>query len=180
MSDQTFGEAVGEARSMLSLSKEGAAARLGMSTAMLEDVESGLIPPNPVLVAKFEEAYEIRINLENTRTERDHAPRRPLVYDAEQGRLTLGEMVVEFRVGVDDNDHLLGQFSGALRRLRRQSPGTPLTLRQADLPMLAQLIDLEDPELDQRARFWFGQDPREGQSFATLLKLSRPPEQNAA
>ena len=180
MSDnQTFGDAVGEARSMLSLSSAAAAARLGMSEQMLEDIEVGIIPPNPVLIEAFEEAYQINFDL-NRITEREHAPRKPLEYDAENGLLKVGSMTIEYRVGVHDNNHLLGQFSGALRRLRRLSPSTPVQLRSADLPMLAQLIDLSDPELDDRARFWFGQDLVEGQSFATLLRLSRPPESNAA
>lgn len=180
MSDnQTFGDAVGEARAMLSLSLRASAERLGMSETMLEDIERGIIPPNPRLIDAFEKAYEIKFNLDKV-TEREHAPRQPLEYDAELGTLTIGSMSIQFRAGVDDNNELLGQFSGALRRLRRLSPSTPLTLRTADLPILAQLLDLEDPELDDKARFWFGQPVAESHSLATRLRLSRPPETNAA
>lgn len=177
--NQTFGDAVGEARSMLSLSRSAAAERLGMPESMLEDIEVGIIPPNPALIAAFEESYEINFDLTKI-TEREHAPRKPLEYDPVAGVLTVGSMKINHRAGVDDNNHLFGQFSGAVRRLRRLAPSTPVKVRSADLPMLAQLADLEDPELDERARFWFGQDLVNGQSFASLLRLSRPPEANAA
>ncbi len=171
---QSFGDVVGQLRSVLSLSRSAAAEKLQMSEAMLEDIETGLIPGNPLLKAAFEEAYGLDLDGVSS-VPRENVPRRPLDYDEETGILQIGELSIEFRVGDDDNDHLLRHFSAALRQLRRLSPSTPLRLRAADLPVLARLIDLDDPELDSRARFWFGQDSREAQRFSTLLKVSRPP-----
>lgn len=156
----------------------GAASKLGMTKALLEDIEEGLVPMNPQLQQLFEERYGIDLSMSQDGP-REHVERRPMTYDAEEGLLRIDTLGVRFRVGVDDNDVLFRGFSSAVRRLRRLAPSVPLRLRAADMPMLAQLADLDDPELDDRARFWFGQDVGNGQSFSVLLRLSVPPKSAA-
>ncbi len=165
---------VAEARTVLGMSTMGAASKLGMTEALLEDIETGLIPMNPQLQQVFEECYGIDLSQSHS-GEREHAVRKELSYDAKAGILRVDDLGVRFRIGVDDNDVLFRGFSSAVRRLRRLAPSVPIRLRTADMPMLALLADLDDPELDDRARFWFGQDPANVQSFSTLLRLSRPP-----
>lgn len=174
MSGSTFGDKVAETRTLLGMSKAGAAGILGMTESLLEDIESGLVPMNDQLKAVFEDAYQVDLSIIDDGP-REHTERKLMTYDAESGILRIDDLGVRFRVGEDDNDVLFRGYSAAIRRLRRLSPSVPLRLRAADMPMLAKLADLEDPELDERARFWFGQDLHNGQSFAVLLRLSRPP-----
>lgn len=177
--NQTFGESVAEARALLGMSVTGAAGTLQMTESMLEDIEDGLVDMNPELQEIFERAYSIDLTSAVSGPPR-YVEREPLSYDAEAGLLKIGSLGVRFRKGVDDNDVLLRGFSSAVRRLRRLSPSVPIKLRAADMPMLAQLMDLEDPDLDARARFWFGQPADNAQSFSTLMRLSLPPKNREA
>ena len=51
MSGSTFGDKVAETRTLLGMSKAGAAGILGMTESLLEDIESGLVPMNDQLKA---------------------------------------------------------------------------------------------------------------------------------
>lgn len=176
MAQKNFGDAVAEARAMLGMSITGAAGKMGMTESLLTDIESGMVEMNGALQEVFESAYGI--DLSNvTSGHRQHAERRPMVYDEQEGVLRIDNLGIRFRRGVDDNDVLLRGFSSAIRRLRRLAPDVPIRLRANDLPVLAQLIDLDDPELDDRAKFWLGQDAVNAQSFTVLLRLSQPPKQ---
>lgn len=161
---------------MLGYSVEGAAERLGIPTAIVTDAESGNLEINDELKAVFEKFYGIELD-QLTRDRSEYAPRTPLAYDARQGILRVGTLGVRFRLGLDDNDVLLRGFSAAVRRQRQLPPSVPLTLRKADMPILASLLDLEDDELDEKAQFWFGQTDQTAQSFQRMLKLSKAPEQ---
>lgn len=175
MSGKHFGDAVAEARTVLGMSRAGAAGTMGMTESLLEDIESGLVEMNDALRAVFEDTYGIDLSTV-VEGHREHVERKPLTYDVDAGILHVDSLGVRFRPGVDNNDVLLRGFSSAIRRLRRTAPGVPIRLRAADLPMLARLIDLDDPELDDRAKFWFGQDAASAQSFSILLRLSLPPK----
>lgn len=171
----SFAHAVATARSLLGYSIEGAAGALGIPESMLCDVENGHIELTEELRTLFEAAYGIALDT-LVPIARVHQPRTPIAYDPTQGILRVGTLGVRFRHGSDDNDVLLRGFSSAIRRLRRLPPSVPLQLRSVDMPILANLLDLTDPELDQRAQFWFGQTPQTAQSFGTALRLSRSPE----
>ena len=174
-----LGQAAATARAVLGYSIEGAADRLGIPATILEEAESGSIEINDELKAMLEDCYGVELSsLVKKRPE--YAPRTPMAYDAAQGILRVGMLGVRFRVGLDDNDALLRGFSSAVRRQRQLPPSVPLQLRKADMPVLASLLDLDDPELDERAQFWFGQTPQTAQSFRTMLRLSRSPDQAAA
>lgn len=172
---ETLAHAVATARSLLGYSIEGAAETMGIPVSILQDAESGDIEINAELQELFESTYGIKLaNLVRPSTE--HRPRTPIAYDAAQGILRVGTLGVRYRIGIDDNDVLLRGFSSAVRRQRQLPPSVPLQLRKADIPVLATLLDLTDPELDERAQFWFGQTPQTAQSFGAILRLSRAPE----
>jgi transcriptional regulator with XRE-family HTH domain len=171
--------AAGTARTLIGYSLEGASEAMGVSQSILKDAEEGNVPINTVLRFQMEQCYGV--NLENFITRRpEWKPRTPLEYNAEQGVLRVGTLGVRFRVGVDDNDALLRGFSAAIRRQRRLPPSVPLRLRAADIPVLATLLDLEDPELDERAQFWFGQTPETAQGFRQLLRIAATAATSAA
>lgn len=171
----TLAHAAATARSLLGYSIEGAAETMGIPTSILEDVESGDIEIGAELKELFESTYGIKLE-SLMRPASEHRPRTPLAYDATQGILRVGTLGVRYRHGVDDNDVLLRGFSSAVRRQRQLPPSVPLQLRKVDMPVLATLLDLTDPELDERAQFWFGQTPQTAQSFGAILRLSRAPE----
>lgn len=164
--------AAATARSLLGYSIEGAAEALDIPVSIVRDAEDGTVEINDELRQRMESCYGIEL-ASLVRKSPDFKPRTPLGYDAAQGVLRVGTLGVRFRIGLDSNDVLLRGFSSAVRRQRQLPPSVPLQLRKVDLPVLASLLDLEDPELDERAQFWFGQTPQTTQSFRRMLKLAR-------
>ncbi len=171
-------DAAATARSLVGYSVDGAAAALGLPAAILEDVESGKTPLNAALRTRLEQCYGV--NLDDVMRKRpDFTPRTPMAYDATRGVLRVGTLGVRFRIGLDSNDDLLRGLSTAIRRQRRLPPNVPLQLRAADIPVLAHLLDIEDPELDTRAQFWFGQTAQTAQGFASMLRIARAAGESA-
>ena len=173
---KSMSEKVAATRAMLGYSLEGAADRLGLSPAILRDAESGDIEINAELQKMFEDFYGLDLDASAEEAPTGRVQRTPLAYDRAQGVLRVGSLGVRFQHGVDDNDVLLRGFSSAVRQQRKTPPSIPLKLRQADLPVLATLLDLDDPDLDERAQFWFGQTSQTSQSFRTMLRLALPRE----
>lgn len=174
--DSTFPQdspahAAATARTLLGYSVEGAAEALGMTASLLRDVESGTIPVSPEIQARMEAVYEMSLEGLIERAPK-RVPRTPMAYDEERGILRVGTLGVRFNRETDGNDVLLRGFSSAVRRQRQVPPSVPLRLRRLDLPVLAELLDLDDPELDDRARFWFGQTPETAQSFRAMLRAA--------
>lgn len=171
--------AIKTARSVLGYSVEGVSEQLNIPTAIIREAEGGELEINDELRAVFEKFYGIDLST-LVRKSSNYAPRTPVSYDPTKGIVRVGKLAIRFRLGVDDNDRLLRGFSSAVRRQRQLPPSVPLQLRSADMPVLATLLDLDDPELDERAQFWFGQTPQTAQSFRTMLRLCRTPERAAA
>jgi hypothetical protein len=164
--------AAATARSLLGYSIEGAAEALDIPVSIVRDAEDGVIPINDELRVRMEECYGI--DLESLlRKSPEYNPRTQIGYDAAQGVLRIGTLGVRFRMGLDSNDVLLRGFSSAIRRQRQLPPSVPLQVRKVDIPLLASLLDLEDPELDDRAQFWFGQTSQTAQGFRKMLKLAK-------
>ncbi len=172
-------EAAATARSLVGYSIDGAAALLGLPGPVLEDIERGRSPLSDDLRARLEESYGVNLN-DVVRKRPDFHPRTPMAYDATRGILRVGTLGVRFRLGLDTNDDLLRGVSTAIRRQRRLPPSVPLRLRAADIPVLASLLDVDDPELDERAQFWFGQAPEAGQSFRSAMRIARAASESSA
>lgn len=169
---KALAEAAATARTLIGYSIEGAARAIGITPSILSDAEAGDVPINEALRQQIEDCYEVK--LEQFMKERPgFRPRIPLEYDQQQGVLRVGTLGVRFRKGVDGNDALLRGFSSAIRRQRKMPPSVPLRLRSADIPVLAELVDLSDADLDARAQFWFGQTPETAQGFKSLLRVAR-------
>ncbi len=168
-----FGQVIAEHRTLLGLSPRGAARLLNLTPSLLEDLESGHVLPTPAIRQLFEATYTIDLSSTATRETGDVVI-PPASYDEASEMLLVGNLGVRFRIGVDDNDVLFRGFSAAYRRAHRLGPAEMIRLGVNDMETLAALADLTDLDLDERARFWFGQDRTEGQSFSTLLAMSRP------
>ena len=152
---------------------EGAASALGISTSLLNDVESGAVELNMELQTLMERVYGIRLTQLVPKEPPAELAHTPISYDAAQGVLRVGTLGVRFRWGLDSNDVLLRGFSSALRRQRQVPPSMPLELRGIDLEILGSLLNLDDEALDERARFWFGQTAQTAQSFQGMLRLAK-------
>lgn len=170
--NRALAEAAATARTMLGYSIEGAAESMGVAVSILRDAESGSAPINTQLRLLMEQCYGTDLDVYLPRHP-GFRPRTPLEYDEDNGVLRVGTLGIRFRKGVDTNDDLLRGFSAAIRRQRRLPPSVPLRLRSADIPVLAELLDLTDPELDERAHFWFGQTPETQQGFKQLLGIAK-------
>ncbi|MGI9608163.1 MAG: hypothetical protein ACR2P0_18675 [Acidimicrobiales bacterium] len=170
--NDALAEAASTARTIIGYSIEGAATAMGVPAAIIADVESGRVVITDDLRGRIEACYQVDLDT-FIRPQRAQQPRLPLAYDEEKGILRVGTLGVRWRKEVDTNDALLRGFSSAIRRQRRLAPSVPLRLRQADIPMLANLLDLTDVHLDERAQFWFGQTPETAQSFRAILKVAK-------
>lgn len=164
--------AAATARSLIGYSIEGAGEAMDVAASIIKDAEDGLVEINGELRDRMEACYGVALE-SLLRKSPDYRPRTPISYDAAQGVLRIGTLGVRFRIGLDSNDVLLRGFSSAIRRQRQLPPSVPLQLRKVDLPVLASLLDLDDPELDERAQFWFGQTPQTAQGFRRMLTLAR-------
>ncbi len=176
---KALAEAASTARTLIGYSIEGAAQAMGVSESILRDAEAGLEPMSPMLKLQIEQCYEVKLE-QFLKQRPGYRPRVPLQYDEEAGVLRVGALGVRFRKGIDSNDALLRGFSSAVRRQRKMPPSVPLRLRSADIPVLAELMDLSDPDLDSRAQFWFGQTPETAQGFKSLLRVARSNMRNTA
>jgi len=166
------------ARTLVGFSIEGAAEALGMPAMVLREIEAGELTLNDELKVLMEKTYGMSLD-GLAKGESTYVPRTPVSYDSERKILRVGSLGVRFDHHVDDNDVLLRGFSSAVRRQRQTPPSVPLMLRRVDLPVLSELLDLDDPELDERARFWFGQTAQTAQSFSTMLHFAQRQEQGA-
>lgn len=170
--NRALGAAITSARSVLGYSIEGAATSIGISPTILSAAENAEIAINSALRLQIETSFEMDLD-QFIVDPVELSTREPLEYDEKNGILRVGKLGVAFRLGVDSNDVLLRGFSSAIRSERGVAVNEPLRLRVADLPVLAHLVDLNDPELDERAQFWFGQTPETKQGFRFLLKVAR-------
>lgn len=177
--DEEVGAAMTTARSMLGYSLEGAAGAMGMSTSLLEQIELGKVHISTTLRLEVQQFYEIDLDPLIVARE-GWVEREPMEYNEEAGVLRVGNLGVAFRRTVDSNDDLLRGFSSAVRSERGMGVNEPLRLRAADLPLLGYLVDLEDPDLDARAQFWFGQTDETRQGFRFLLEVAHNGAENQA
>jgi hypothetical protein len=164
--------AASTARSLIGYSVEGAAEAMNVAASIIQDAEDGTVEINGELRVRMETCYGVALE-SLLRKSPEYDQRAPIGYDAAQGVLRIGTLGVRFRMGLDSNDVLLRGFSSGMRRQRQLPPSVPLELRKVDIPVLASLLDLDDPELDERAQFWFGQTPQTAQGFRRLLTLAR-------
>jgi len=173
--EELLAQAAVAARTLLGYSLQGAAEGLEIEESILFNIEDGTMPINGEMREAMESFYDVDLD-RFISNKADYVPRVVPEYDEERGLVVLGSMGVRFRVGVDENDALLRGYSAAVRRLRGLAPSVPLQIRHADVPILAGLLDLTDPELEDRARFWFGQSEEAAHGLVAHLRLMRGAE----
>ena len=92
-------------------------------------------------------------------------------YDERHSVLWIGSMPVPFRVGENRNGELLDLLGLAIRQLRGLEENEPCPLRRSEHELLADLLDLDDPELRLDLRRFIGLTRR--QAGDTVMELRR-------
>lgn len=92
-------------------------------------------------------------------------------YDDRHQVLWIGSMPIPFRVGENPNSELLDLLSMAIRQLRSLEEHEPCPLRRSEHQLLAELLDLDDPELRLDLRRFLGLTRR--QAGDTVMQLRR-------
>ncbi len=76
--------------------------------------------------------------------------RTNLSYDSDTGTMRLGDHVLTLPASMRDDDTVLGAFLGLVRRQRGLRPDQDVNVREEDLEALADALDLDDEELEER------------------------------
>lgn len=138
-----MGEALRSARLRMGWSVEAAAAELRLSARVLHHIEAGIRVPTGELLDTITELYGIDADELDTRLA---APHVPPSYDTESQTLWLGWMPVIIGDNAD-NDTILSCISSALRTMRKVADHQPVYIRDREIPILADLMDLDDEDL---------------------------------
>ncbi len=133
------------ARRRLGWSIDFAAREIGVSTLHLDYLESGIRTPGPELMDRMAAAYGVEVDRLEARVRNERIPPR---YDSDTGTVWLGWLPVVTK-GFD-NGQILNAVAATIRTMRSLEDDQPVFLRDADLEILAPLLDFEDRQLGQR------------------------------
>jgi hypothetical protein len=78
--------------------------------------------------------------------------RRQVAYDARSGTLTVGDRTTVLTCDPGDNEALLRTYLGLVAEQREVILGRGVHLRRSDIAVLAELLDLDDADLEGRLR----------------------------
>lgn len=155
------------ARRRLGWSLDLAAREVGISPTHLDHIEVGVRSPDNELIARLAEVYGLDGERLEARARMERVPPR---YDAETGKLWLGWLPIE-TVGFD-NEQILTAIGSSLRTMRSLAEQHPVHIRDADLPVLAPLLDFEDRQLSRRLMTFLGLSPSEATVLVDKLKAA--------
>lgn len=91
-------------------------------------------------------------------------------FDPEHNVLWIGGTPLPFRPGIDRNGELLEIVGSLIRGLRGLRANDPCRLRRSELPVLAGVLDLDDPDLRRLMRTHLGLSRREAGDTLTMLR----------
>lgn len=92
-------------------------------------------------------------------------------YDERHSVLWIGSMPIPFRIGENRNGELIELLSVAIRQLRGLRDDEPCPLRRSEHQLLANLLDLDEPDLRRDFRRYLGLTRR--QAGDTVMQLRR-------
>lgn len=138
-----LGHALEQARVRLGYSLPTAATALGISERLLGLIESGLRTPTEGLLTVICEQFGLDRDRLGTRR---YVPRIAPYLSDDRGILWLGWLPIHLPAGFD-TDYIIGAVGSTLRVMRSLDATKPVYLRASDIPLLIELIDIEDPNL---------------------------------
>ncbi len=140
----SIGAALEKARRRIGLSLETAAAELRLTERNLDHYEAGIRTPSPGMLLEMADLYGTKVEAFGRR---DPAPRLPPHIDYESETLWIGWTPISLSAGSADNAHVIRSLAAAIRSMRSLSESKPVYLREAEIPLIASLLDLDDVDL---------------------------------
>ncbi len=134
---------VARARAVAGITDRDLASSLILPLRTIRRWERGDLVPTDDEVEAIAAACGIRLT--------ELLPRRASVsYDPSTGIMRMGDQAVALPGTMLDNDTVLGAYIGMVRRQRGLRPDQDVKVRQEDLEALAEALDLDDEELEER------------------------------
>jgi hypothetical protein len=134
---------VARARAVAGIADRDLAASLGVPLRAVRRWERGDLVPTDDEIEAIASACGTRIT--------ELLPRRASVsYDPGTGIMRMGDQAVAMPGSMLDNDTVLGAYIGMVRRQRGLRADQDVKVRSEDLEALAEALDLDDEELEER------------------------------
>jgi transcriptional regulator with XRE-family HTH domain len=155
---------VNQARLPRGMTQRELADRMRVQLRTVRDWERGERVPTDDQIEAIAHACGLRIT--------ELLPRRGVLsYDADTGVMRLGAGATELSTSMRDNDDVLYAFLALVRQQRRVGPHQEVAMRGEDLEALADALDLDDEELEERLVRILGLNRRQAaQLRARLLR----------
>jgi len=134
---------VARARAIAGIADRDLAATIGLPLRAIRRWERGDQVPSDDEIEAIAAACGTRLT--------ELLPRRTSVsYDPSTGIMRMGDQALALPGSMLDNDTVLGAYIGLVRRLRGLRADQDVKVRQDDLEALAEALDLDDEELEER------------------------------
>lgn len=134
---------VARARAIAGIADRDLASTIGVPLRTVRRWERGDLVPSDDEVEAIASACGTRLT--------ELLPRRASVaYDPATGIMRMGDQAVAMPGSMLDNDSVLAAYIGLVRRQRRLRADQDVRVRQEDLEALAEALDLDDEELEER------------------------------
>jgi transcriptional regulator with XRE-family HTH domain len=155
---------VNQARLPRGMTQRDLADRMRVQVRTVRDWERGERVPTDDQIEAIAVACGLRLT--------ELLPRRGVLsYDADSGLMRLGAGATELSTSMRDNDDVLHAFLALVRQQRRVGPHHEVAVRGEDLEALADALDLDDEELEERLVRILGLNRRQAaQLRARLLR----------
>ena len=157
---------VGQARIARGLTQRDLAGRVRVQLRTVRDWERGERVPTDDQIEAIASACGLRLT--------ELLPRRGILsYDADTGVMRLGDGATELSTSMRDNDDVLHAFLMLVRQQRHVGPNQDVAVRVDDLEALADALDLDDEELEERLMRIIGLNRRQAAAVRAQLLRRR-------
>lgn len=119
---------------------------------------------------EYEETEYVSLDVAEVPPELDQRTGPVARYDERHNVLWIGSMPIPFRVGESRNGELIELLGASIRQLRGLDDQAPCPLRRSEYRLLAELLDLSDPELRHDLRRHLGITRRQAGDTVTELR----------
>lgn len=143
------------ARKRAGFSESGACWALKITEWELARYESGVRTPGPSLLEEMSELYEV--DFDNAKTE---------VTDT---HMQIGWAEVDLS-GCTDNESRLRRITSTLRAIRRLDLSTKIVVRTEEEAVLAEALDVDEPDLEGQLAAWLSIAPEEAADLAERMR----------
>lgn len=143
------------ARKRAGFSESAACWALKITEWELARYESGVRTPGPSLLEEMSELYEADFDNEKTEVTDTH--------------MQIGWAEVDLS-GCTNNESRLQRITSTLRAIRRMDLSTRIVVRTEEEAVLAEALDLEEPDLEGQLAEWLAITPEEAAGLAERMR----------